>query len=85
MNSSIDISDLRQLHTFACDLTRRAGKWLRDDRERRRTLAAGEGLSTREKMNSVDLVTDADESVEKMIRWVRDHKHEFQCAHSCSR
>lgn len=66
---SFSISELKELHDFTCSLARRAGAFLRDDQVRRRTIA----LQTREKVNSVDLVTAADEGVEKMIRYVRPH------------
>ncbi|KAK0188114.1 inositol monophosphatase [Armillaria mellea] len=57
------IQDLQRLHDFACDLARRAGRYLREDQIRRQTYV----LATREKLNSVDLVTAADEGVEKLI------------------
>ncbi|KAK7466390.1 hypothetical protein VKT23_005113 [Stygiomarasmius scandens] len=63
-SASFTITELEKLHAFACDLARHAGKYLREDQVRRQKKA----LETREKLNSVDLVTDADESVEKLIR-----------------
>ncbi|KAF5331474.1 hypothetical protein D9758_015488 [Tetrapyrgos nigripes] len=64
MSSFTTIADLEKLHSFACNLARRAGKYLRDDQARRQKKA----LETREKLNSVDLVTSADENIEKLIR-----------------
>lgn len=64
LSSSFPIADLQKLHAFACNVARQAGKYLRDDQRRRQTVS----LATREKLNSVDLVTAADESVEKLIR-----------------
>ncbi|THU97759.1 inositol monophosphatase, partial [Dendrothele bispora CBS 962.96] len=64
MATSFTIGELEKLHDFSCALARRAGKYLREDQVRRRKKA----LETREKLNSVDLVTDADEGVEKLIR-----------------
>ncbi|KAF7324813.1 Inositol-1-monophosphatase [Mycena kentingensis (nom. inval.)] len=61
---SFSITQLRALHDLACSVARTAGAYLRDDQLRRRTVA----ISTREKLNSVDLVTVADEGVEKLIR-----------------
>ncbi|KAE9390090.1 protein qutG [Gymnopus androsaceus JB14] len=58
------ISELQQLHDFACKLARRAGQYLRGEQVRRQK----QTLVTREKLNSVDLVTAADEGVEKLIR-----------------
>ncbi|KIK57379.1 hypothetical protein GYMLUDRAFT_46255 [Collybiopsis luxurians FD-317 M1] len=62
---SFSISELQKLHDFACNLARRAGEYLRGDQSRRRQ---AQTLATREKLNSVDLVTAADEGVEKLIR-----------------
>uniref|UniRef100_A0A0W0GCD1 Inositol-1-monophosphatase n=1 Tax=Moniliophthora roreri TaxID=221103 RepID=A0A0W0GCD1_MONRR len=62
--STFSIAELTELHKFACNLARKAGQYLRKDQICRRTNA----LDTREKLNSVDLVTQADEGVEKVIR-----------------
>ncbi|KAJ6621332.1 hypothetical protein B0H10DRAFT_2018013 [Mycena sp. CBHHK59/15] len=59
-------TDLQKLHDFACNLARRAGGYLRQDQRARRNIA--NALAEKEKLNSVDLVTDADEAIEKMIR-----------------
>jgi myo-inositol-1(or 4)-monophosphatase len=60
----LSFDELKEIHDFACDLARRAGKTLRDDQFRRRTGT----LESKEKMNSVDLVTSVDEEIEKLIR-----------------
>ncbi|KAF9465947.1 hypothetical protein BDZ94DRAFT_1252643 [Collybia nuda] len=64
MNHAFTIEELRDLHEFACKLARTAGAYLRNDQIRRRRIALG----TEEKLNSVDLVTAADKSVERLIR-----------------
>ena len=69
MSGAFSISELEKLHAFTCNLARLAGKYLREDQIRRQKAA----LATREKLNSVDLVTDADETVEKLIRRVCLH------------
>ncbi|KAF9062991.1 hypothetical protein BDP27DRAFT_1427294 [Rhodocollybia butyracea] len=58
----MDIEALKKLHDFASVLARRAGQYLRTEQTRRHAFSA------REKLNSVDLVTAADEGVEKLIR-----------------
>ncbi|KAF8918899.1 protein qutG [Mucidula mucida] len=60
---SLSLQELQQIHVFACDIARKAGKYLREDQIRRQKVS----LTTREKLNSVDLVTAADETVEKLI------------------
>jgi myo-inositol-1(or 4)-monophosphatase len=62
--SDFSIVELQKLHDFACNVARIAGNYLREDQLRRRKVA----LTTKEKLNSVDLVTAADEGVEKIIR-----------------
>ncbi|KIY64163.1 hypothetical protein CYLTODRAFT_381225 [Cylindrobasidium torrendii FP15055 ss-10] len=57
------IDELRTIHDFTCDIARKSGEYLRNDQIRRRSVALG----TREKLNAVDLVTDADTTVEKLI------------------
>ncbi|KAF5391051.1 hypothetical protein D9757_003998 [Collybiopsis confluens] len=61
---SLSISELQEIHDFASKLSRRAGHYLRGDRARSQTQI----LPTKEKLNSVDLVTAVDEGVEKLIR-----------------
>ncbi|KAF8628846.1 hypothetical protein AX17_005906 [Amanita inopinata Kibby_2008] len=65
MTFNHSISDLEELHAFACGVARLAGNFLREEQNRRRKLGA---LKAREKMNSVDLVTATDIAVEKVIR-----------------
>lgn len=60
----LSIAELEELHAFACQVARRAGKYLREDQIRRQTTE----LTSEEKLNSVDLVTAADQNVEKLIR-----------------
>lgn len=62
--SDFSIMQLQKLHDIACSVARIAGNYMREDQLRRRKVA----LTTREKLNSVDLVTAADEVVEKIIR-----------------
>jgi hypothetical protein len=62
--SDFSIAKLRKLHDVACHVARIAGNYLREDQLRRRKVT----LSTREKLSSVDLVTAADEGVEKIIK-----------------
>ncbi|KAJ7041058.1 inositol monophosphatase [Mycena alexandri] len=62
--SDFSIGELQKLHDVACTVARLAGNYMREDQLRRRQAP----LATREKLNSVDLVTAADETVEKMIK-----------------
>ncbi|KAJ6618123.1 hypothetical protein B0H10DRAFT_2030724 [Mycena sp. CBHHK59/15] len=62
--SDFSIAQLQKLHDVACRVARTAGNYMREDQLRRRKVA----LTTREKLNSVDLVTAADEGVEKIIK-----------------
>ncbi|KAJ7176739.1 protein qutG [Mycena filopes] len=62
--SDFSIHELQKLHNVACNVARLAGTYMREDQLRRRQTP----LATREKLNSVDLVTAADETVEKMIK-----------------
>ncbi|KAJ7768202.1 inositol monophosphatase [Mycena metata] len=62
--SDFSISELQKLHDVARTVARLAGNYMREDQLRRRQTP----LATREKLNSVDLVTAADETVEKMIK-----------------
>ncbi|KAK7040726.1 hypothetical protein VNI00_009632 [Paramarasmius palmivorus] len=62
--SSFTFAELKALHDFTCNLARKAGQYLKEDQIRRRTNA----LDAREKLNSVDLVTQADEGIERLIR-----------------
>ncbi|PFH51624.1 hypothetical protein AMATHDRAFT_2900 [Amanita thiersii Skay4041] len=65
MTFTYTISELEELHAFACGVARLAGNFLREEQVRRRRASA---LRTKEKQNSVDLVTSSDVAVEKMIR-----------------
>ncbi|KAJ7628566.1 protein qutG [Roridomyces roridus] len=62
--TELTIQQLEATHLLACKVARAAGDYLREDQLRRRNVT----LATREKLNSVDLVTAADEGVEKLIR-----------------
>ncbi|KAJ7719084.1 QA-X protein [Mycena maculata] len=62
--SDFSISELQKLHDLAFNVARIARTYMREDQLRRRKVA----LATRKKLNSVDLVTAADEGVEKTIR-----------------
>ncbi|KAJ6504096.1 protein qutG [Mycena vitilis] len=64
MPSDFSIVELRKLHDLASNVARTAGTYLREDQVRRRKIT----LASREKLNSVDLVTAADEGVEKIIK-----------------
>ncbi|THH18823.1 hypothetical protein EW146_g2237 [Bondarzewia mesenterica] len=66
MSHTLPYADLEKLHAFACDLARQAGQRLREDQLRRQSSATHK--NTREKMNSVDLVTEVDEGIERLIR-----------------
>jgi myo-inositol-1(or 4)-monophosphatase len=75
MSNAFTIDELRDLHAFACKIARTAGTYLRQDQIRRRKIVLG----TEEKLNSVDLVTAADEGVEKLIRCASCAKPHHTC------
>jgi fructose-1,6-bisphosphatase/inositol monophosphatase family enzyme len=62
----MDQQELRAIHDLAVSLARAAGKYLRSETDRWRSLRRQR--DTTEKLNSVDLVTESDLHVEKLIR-----------------
>ena len=68
-HTQCSIAELEEYHAFACGVARLAGNFLREDQIRRRRLHS---LKAREKVNSVDLVTAADITVERIIRLALD-------------